>query len=154
MTTKMNYGTAKQPKPDPFAIGPDCWELVMDEFAAVTTPIDFKNTKELVLEDMRGRSAYGLEFYKHPLRPHDGRDVMMDPYQEALDLAVYLRKAIAEGNGWAVSMYKRTLEMLLELRTMIAMRDDEVERNAATVHDEKPAAVPTAARYAQGGHDE
>jgi hypothetical protein len=30
------------------------------------------------------------------LQPHNGRDCLMDAYQEALDLAMYLRQAIFE----------------------------------------------------------
>ena len=31
-----------------------------------------------------------------PLQAHNGRDPLVDAYQEALDLAVYLRQAIEE----------------------------------------------------------
>lgn len=50
----------------------------------------------LVIGDMAQRDAMGLRKYGKPLRPQDGRDTLWDAYEEALDLAVYLRKAIAE----------------------------------------------------------
>ena len=34
--------------------------------------------------------------YGERLKPHNGRDALLDAYQEALDLAMYLRQAIAE----------------------------------------------------------
>lgn len=51
---------------------------------------------ELVIDDMRKRDVLGREHYGTPLLVHNGRDALVDAYQEALDLAVYLRQAIAE----------------------------------------------------------
>lgn len=51
---------------------------------------------ELVVEDMRERDAIGTRKYGTRLRAGDGRDSLVDAYQEALDLCVYLRKAIEE----------------------------------------------------------
>lgn len=50
----------------------------------------------LVIDDMRRRDQVGRERYGTPLQPHNGRDALVDAYQEALDLAVYLRQEIAE----------------------------------------------------------
>jgi hypothetical protein len=41
-----------------------------------------------------GRRKYGTA-----LEANNGRDALMDAYQEALDLAMYLRQAIAERDG-------------------------------------------------------
>lgn len=55
---------------------------------------------ELVIADMRERDATGRARYGTPLQAHNGRDALVDAYQEALDLVVYLRQAIEErGNG-------------------------------------------------------
>lgn len=51
---------------------------------------------ELVIEDMKARDQFGREKYKTPLQAHNGRDFLVDAYQEALDLCVYLRGAIEE----------------------------------------------------------
>lgn len=50
----------------------------------------------LVIEDMKARDAEGRRKYGTPLQPFNGRDALVDAYQEALDLVVYLRQAIAE----------------------------------------------------------
>lgn len=50
----------------------------------------------LVIADMAQRDAEGVRKYQRPLQSHDGRDTLWDAYEEALDLAVYLRKAILE----------------------------------------------------------
>lgn len=54
---------------------------------------------DLVIADMRDRDRVGRERYGTPLQPHNGRDPLVDAYQEALDLAAYLRQAIAERDG-------------------------------------------------------
>ena len=53
----------------------------------------------LVMVDMAERDKFGREKYGTPLQPHNGRDALKDAYQEALDLAVYLRTAIYERDG-------------------------------------------------------
>lgn len=51
---------------------------------------------ELVVEDMIQRDQLGRQRYGTPLQAHNGRDALVDAYQEALDLCVYLRQAIQE----------------------------------------------------------
>lgn len=51
---------------------------------------------ELVIDDMWDRDRTGREKYGTPLQAFNGRDALIDAYQEALDLAVYLRQAIEE----------------------------------------------------------
>lgn len=51
---------------------------------------------ELVIQDMRERDELGLSKYGTRLQAGNGRDALMDAYQEALDLCVYLRQAIEE----------------------------------------------------------
>jgi hypothetical protein len=51
---------------------------------------------ELVIADMKARDNLGRAGYGTALQPHNGRNSLVDAYQEALDLAVYLRNAIEE----------------------------------------------------------
>ena len=53
----------------------------------------------LVIEDMQARDALGRERYGTPLQPFNGRDALMDAYEESLDLCVYLRQVIYERDG-------------------------------------------------------
>ena len=50
----------------------------------------------LVAQDLESRRAYGISKYGTTLQAHNGRNALIDAYQEALDLAVYLRQAIEE----------------------------------------------------------
>ena len=54
---------------------------------------------DLVLADIYERDKDGQEKYGTRLQPHNGRDPLVDAYQEALDLVVYLRQALFERNG-------------------------------------------------------
>ena len=51
---------------------------------------------EMVVEDMRARDLAGRAKYGVPLQAGNGRRALIDAYQEALDLCVYLRQAIEE----------------------------------------------------------
>lgn len=71
--------------------------MIQDQPTPVTnggTPI-----WELVIQDMKERDQVGRERYGTPLQAFNGRDALVDAYQEALDLAVYLRQAIVERNS-------------------------------------------------------
>lgn len=67
-----------QPEPEPNEL-PAVWGLVM---------------LDMHKRDQDGRAKYGT-----PLQPHNGRDTLRDAYEEALDLAVYLRTAMYERDG-------------------------------------------------------
>jgi len=60
------------------------------------TPNDHPAVWPLVVDDMQKRNDLGKAKYGTPLQPFNGRDVLRDAYEEALDLAVYLRQAIYE----------------------------------------------------------
>ena len=53
---------------------------------------------DLVLKDLTDRAEVGKERYGTYLETHNGRDALMDAYQEALDLSMYIRQAIEEKN--------------------------------------------------------
>lgn len=59
----------------------------------------FPDIWPLVVSDMLARNQQGIAIYGEPLRPHNGRDALRDAYEEALDLAAYLRQAMYERDG-------------------------------------------------------
>lgn len=62
-------------------------------------PAGGRSIWDMVIEDMRGRDEFGYRKYGGPLVAHDGRRSLVDGYQEALDLSVYLKKAIVEAES-------------------------------------------------------
>jgi len=78
------YGATEQSGPDLNAEEP------------MPTKSELPAVWDLVISDMRSRDQIGEARYATRLQPFNGRDVLVDAYQEALDLAVYLRQAIYE----------------------------------------------------------
>lgn len=89
-----------------------CYDLMMSQMEqnrkdnkplvteqAAPSPNDKPPVWDLVMLDMEARDAEGRRKYGTPLQPHNGRDALVDAYQEALDLCVYLRQAIFERDG-------------------------------------------------------
>lgn len=72
----MNENVTPQPEPIPNKGNTPIWELV--------------------IKDMQDRDKFGRAKYGTPLQAGNGRDHIVDAYQEALDLAVYLRAEIEQ----------------------------------------------------------
>ncbi len=64
-------------------------------------PNDLPAVWDLVIADMQARDALGLKRYGTRLQPHNGRDALLDAYQEAQDLVVYLRQEMYERRVFA-----------------------------------------------------
>lgn len=60
---------------------------------------DYPTIQPLVVKDIEARMTVGLARYGTLLQPHNGRDMLRDAYDEALDLVVYLRGCIYERDG-------------------------------------------------------
>jgi hypothetical protein len=55
------------------------------------TPNQNPYIQELVLADLQERMAEGKRRYGTLLQGHNGRDMLLDAYDEAMDLLIYLR---------------------------------------------------------------
>lgn len=76
----------------------------------------------LLLSDMRDRDAKGRARYGVPLTADNGRDHLIDAYQELLDGSVYLKAAIANGETSLEPVYRATLRGAWTLRLTIESR--------------------------------
>lgn len=59
-------------------------------------PNERPDIQSMVIEDITRRREIGIERYGTALQAHNGRDALRDAYEEALDLAMYLRQALEE----------------------------------------------------------
>ena len=50
----------------------------------------------LIMEDLESRRELGINKYGTELKSFNGRDSLRDAYEEALDLALYLKQAMIE----------------------------------------------------------
>jgi hypothetical protein len=62
-------------------------------------PNDDAEIPALVLADIESRRALGISRYGSALQANNGRDMLTDAYEEALDLAIYLRAVLRERDG-------------------------------------------------------
>ena len=51
---------------------------------------------ELVIQDLRARRELGIAKYGTTLQANNGRNALLDAYQECLDLCQYLRQRLEE----------------------------------------------------------
>lgn len=85
-----------QPDPTPNN-NPPIWPLVIDFVRGRFSRL----TEDRMIADMTARDTLGRERYGTPLQARNGRDPLLDAYDEALDKAAYLRQYYEEtGNGF------------------------------------------------------
>ncbi len=51
---------------------------------------------DVVMRDLQKRKELGIERYGVALQPRNGRDALLDAYEESLDMTIYLKQAILE----------------------------------------------------------
>jgi hypothetical protein len=79
-----------------------CQCMCHDNPVAVRQPLPLPasgDIQKLVIGDLEARREFGVKKYGTPLQAFNGRDALMDAYQEALDLVVYIRQVIEERDG-------------------------------------------------------
>lgn len=56
----------------------------------------FPDVQSAVIADMEARRQVGLTRYGTALQPHNGRDALLDLYEELLDGCMYLKQVMIE----------------------------------------------------------
>lgn len=88
---RTNYAATPQPRP------------IAEEGSALVLPH--------VLADLQARADWGLAKYQTYLHTNNGRDAMVDLYQELLDAVMYIKQALLERES--------TTDKLTRLRTSV-----------------------------------
>lgn len=103
----------EQPAPIPNESQPIVDMLVLDVVMA-----DGGVYGHAVIADLMARKRLGIERYGVALQAFNGRDMGRDAYEEALDLAVYLRGELAEDprSRMIADDLKLAIRLLLRLR--------------------------------------
>ena len=57
---------------------------------------EHRDIQSQVIEDIEARRLVGIERYGTALQPYNGRSAIRDAYEEALDLATYLKQMLVE----------------------------------------------------------
>jgi hypothetical protein len=87
--------------------------------------------RDLLRGDMLERDRIGRERYGTPLKTHNGRNHLVDAYQEMLDALVYLRAEIDENTSpprliSLADMYQAQFGLAFRMRSIIAMAEQRV----------------------------
>lgn len=106
-----------QPPPVDVPGAPSVHALVVADLAELFPP----GHSQLAV-DVDERGAFGRRKYGQTLQPGNGRDPVADAYEEALDLACYLRQAMAEGVPDLRGLYLATLFTASRLRRLLDAR--------------------------------
>lgn len=72
------------------------WMAYDDDPCEPTVEQERTEVLPLVLSDLAKRVEKGTKEYGEPLSINNGRDALVDAYEEVLDLAMYLRQRIEE----------------------------------------------------------
>lgn len=80
---------------------------------------DYSINAEQIATEFEERSDFGVEKYGVRLHSHNGRNALVDAYQEGMDMVLYLRQHIIESDtGW--ELYEDVLPVLIRLRELLA----------------------------------
>ncbi len=102
----------EQPKPVAVAERTPAWELVIDYVKNVFPSPDDEPIVGMLLKDMAERDKIGRERYGVPLTANNGRNHLVDAYQEGLDYAVYLMAKLDELGAHSVEQSKPVGQVL------------------------------------------
>ncbi len=73
----------------------------------VSTGPDVTN---LVKQDLESRAQKGVATYGRRLQPYNGRNALIDAYQEVLDLSVYVKQRLIEEETFVNQLDKEILQ--------------------------------------------
>lgn len=90
--------TADGPPAPPEWIGPDRTYKLRPGDQPLPVHNDSEDIQSQVIRDIEARRELGVQRYGTALQPHNGRDALRDAYEEAIDLAMYLKQAMVERN--------------------------------------------------------
>lgn len=121
---RHRFEPERQPPPKP-PVDPNA-KAVLDLLAADLDHLGLDpDTRAMIKFDIAARDAAGQKTYGTRLFPGNGRDALVDAYEESLDLAAYLRQHGAEG-GFSLrsnDLYYKALTLMIGIRKMLSERD-------------------------------
>jgi hypothetical protein len=84
-----------------------------------------------VIADLQARDAFGVKKYGTTLQTRNGRDPLMDAYQESLDQTMYLKQAILERGqpayNWPETKFARENTLLDQVAHILSEADEIAE---------------------------
>jgi len=124
-------------------------------------PNDTQPIHEQVIEDIKRRAEVGKQNYGTYLQVNNGRDSLLDAYEEAQDKALYLKQAILERDALVMELevareeLRRLTQANADLRkerdraVAEAQRQDGVAKGLRKERDQLAAAIDAARKEAK-----
>jgi len=118
------------------------WDLIQAKVAEISgspvqhepppVPNDNPHIADLVIQDIQEKKQMGIEKYGVPLQAGNGRNALVDAYQEALDMGQYLRQEIEEKREVSIKLHS--------LRELVAdiyyeSEDSKIDRHSEEALD-------------------
>ena len=94
-------------------------------------PNDSTPVWEQVIQDMRARDEQGFKTYNTRLQKHNGRNSILDMYEEILDSTVYCKTFLLEANDM-----KNELDIAIQM--LKSGRYDECEKHLEVLKNWAP----------------
>lgn len=81
-----------------FGVSHECPERAGREGDSQPLPVinDAPDVQSAVIADIEKRRELGIKRYGTALQPNNGRNALLDAYEEAIDLAMYLKQRLIE----------------------------------------------------------
>lgn len=127
---RNQYSATEQPNPS-HNDKPAMWELVIED-TKNSFPDDA--VRAAIVKDMTDRDTWGRTKYGTPLQPYNGRDALVDFYQELLDGVVYSAQyswelahsndVLSDAHETVEKMYQGLLQAVFAVRRLILNRDN------------------------------
>lgn len=92
---------------------------------------------DAIVADIRDRIEIGIKRYGHRLQAHNGRDALLDAYQEALDLTNYLKQYQLESSvagarserAHSMTLFYKALDIVTSIKEL--MNDRGIQHTTA-----------------------
>lgn len=75
----------------------------------------YTSLKDVIMDCFDERAKLGIEHYKTPLQTNNGHDPLVDAFQEALDLVMYLAQDTIENKHTDYSLQNQAIRMLMAI---------------------------------------
>lgn len=75
--------------------------------------------QDTIIKCFEERALIGIEKYKTPLQTNNGHDPLVDAFQEALDMVMYLTQEAIEEGYTSYSLQNMAIEVLMAIATKL-----------------------------------
>lgn len=127
------------------------WDLVIEQVELRRPALGFVGVVDRVILDMRERDAIGRERYGTALTSGNGRDHLVDAYQEALDFAAYMAAALDEHGiplDEPIDVRMLNSAALIHVQAMLWEHIRTIVQLRSIIEGFSHASIPTIAREA------